>query len=85
MQAPMNDRDTIRRFIIANFLFGDGHALKDDTLFLESGVIDSTGLLEVILFIETTFGISVQDHELLPDNLNSIDNLVRFIAAKKSA
>jgi len=74
----------ISEFIVNNFLFGDGSSLKNDTSFLENGIIDSTGILEVITFIEETFDIKVEDNELLPENLDSIDNLVRFIQIKKN-
>jgi acyl carrier protein len=75
--------DQIRNYIVSNFLFGDGGRLAGDTPFLESGIVDSTGLLEIIGFLETTFNITIEDHELLPANLNSIENIVRFIREKK--
>jgi acyl carrier protein len=75
--------DQIRDFVVKNFLFGDGSKLTGATLFLETGIVDSTGLLEVIEFLETTFSISIEDHELLPANLNSLDNIVRFVGEKK--
>jgi acyl carrier protein len=75
--------DQIRDFVVHNFLFGDADKLNDNTPFLENGVVDSTGLLEVIEFLETTFDITIEDHELLPVNLNSIENIVRFIKEKK--
>jgi acyl carrier protein len=76
--------DQIRDFIVKNFLFGDaGGKLSANTPFLESGIVDSTGILEIIEFLETTFNISIDDHELLPANLNSIENIMRFIQEKK--
>ena len=81
----MDFREQIRNFIVSNFLFGDGSTLKDDTQFLENGVVDSTGLLEVIQFIEGAFAVTVEDHELLPVNLNSVNNIVRFLEAKNAA
>jgi acyl carrier protein len=78
------ERDaTIRKFIVDNFLFGDESKLSsNDTTFLNNGIIDSTGMLEVINFIEETFGIKVEDNELLPENLDSLSNLDRFIGLK---
>ncbi len=76
--------EQIKQFIINNFLFGDASRLTEDTSFLDSGIIDSTGILEVITFLEDTFGITVNDDELLPENLDSINNLVRFIKTKKN-
>ena len=72
----------VRAFIIDSFLFGDADDLTDDTSFLEEGVIDSTGILELITFIEDTFTISVDDEELIPENLDSITNVAAFLTAK---
>lgn len=74
----------IRRFIVDNFLFGrDDGSLKIDTSFLEAGVIDSTGVLELVVFIEETYGIQVEDEELVPENLDSIENLAHFVSGKR--
>jgi acyl carrier protein len=76
--------DQIRGFLAANFYITDAEALKDDTSLIDRGVIDSTGVLEVIGFIEETFGITVEDNELLPENLDSIQGIARFVTRKKS-
>jgi acyl carrier protein len=74
----------IRDFIVGNFLFGqEGHGFTDDQSFLESGIIDSTGLLELVSFLEQRYGISVADNELLPENLDSLRNLSRFVTRKR--
>ena len=74
----------IRAFIVSNFLFGqEGSGLVDDQSFLESGVIDSTGLLELVSFIEEHYGISVGDRELVPENLDSLRNISQFVARKR--
>jgi len=79
----MDVRAVIRQFLQDNFLFSEqGTDVEDTTSFLESGVVDSTGMLEVIEFVEEKFGISVEDDELVPENLDSIDNLVRFLQRK---
>jgi acyl carrier protein len=76
----------IREFVITNFLFGqDGAKLRDDESFLEGGIIDSTGVLELVGFLEQQFDISVGDRELLPENLDSVDNAARFVARKLEA
>lgn len=80
----MNLSEQIREFIINDFLFGDQGELTNDTSFLDSGIIDSTGILEVITFLEETFEISVNDDELLPENLDTVNNIVRFIVQKKN-
>lgn len=84
----MNERisQDIREFIVANFLFGQGaDGLSDDQSFLENGIIDSTGVLELVAFLEQQFGISVADRELLPENLDSISNATRFVVRKTEA
>jgi acyl carrier protein len=74
----------IRNFIVENFLFGNREKLPgDDDSFLQKGLIDSTGILEVISFIEEKFGISVEDDELVPENLDSIRFLTDFIGRKR--
>lgn len=76
-------RDAIRSFITTNFYVPDPQAIKDDTSFLTAGIVDSTGVMEVVSFVEATFSITVADSELLPENLDSIGGLVRFVARKK--
>ena len=74
----------IREFINDNFLFGQGaDGLNREDSFLDQGIIDSTGVLELVSFIEDSFAIKIADSELVPQNLDSIDNLVRFIERKQ--
>jgi len=73
----------LRQFIIDNFLFGDADGLADDTSFLEEGIIDSTGMLELITFLEEKFLIQLDDEELTPENLDSINNLMTFLSKKE--
>lgn len=75
-------KDKIRAFIIDNYLFGDDEGLEDKTSFLDEGIVDSTGILELIEFITTEFSITVEDDELVPENLDSIDNVTAFIGRK---
>jgi acyl carrier protein len=73
----------IKTFIVSNFLFGqEGDKLTPDQSFLEGGIIDSTGLLELVAFVEQRYGIAVADRELVPDNLDSLSNISRFVASK---
>jgi acyl carrier protein len=73
----------VRKYIAANFLFDDATtALTADTSFLASGIIDSTGILEVISFLEERFGITVADDEILPENLDSIGKIEAFVLRK---
>jgi acyl carrier protein len=74
----------IRAFIVANFLFGqEGNGFSEDASFLETGIIDSTGLLELVAFVEQQYGIAIADRELLPENLDSLKNLSQFIIRKR--
>jgi acyl carrier protein len=80
MSASIHDR--IREFIVQNFLFGQSEELAADTSFLEAGIIDSTGVLELVGFLETTFQITVGDEDLVPANLDSLAAAVRFVERK---
>ena len=73
----------LRQFIVENFLFGkqDTPLANGDSL-LELGIIDSTGVLELVSFLEQKYGFTIQDEELVPENLDSIDRLVRFVTRK---
>ena len=72
----------VREFIIENYLFGDGDTLAEDTSFLESGIIDSTGILELIFFLEETFDMKIEDDELVPENMDSLKNISQFMERK---
>ena len=72
----------IREFVIANFLFGKGEDLSDDESLLDNGVIDSTGVLELVSYLQDRFDIHVEDDEIIPANLDSIHNLVDYIGRK---
>lgn len=79
-------RAAIRAFILETFFVSDeGETLDDAVSFLENGIVDSTGMLEVIEFLEESFALTVEDDELVPENLDSIDNLTRFVERKRSA
>jgi acyl carrier protein len=73
----------VRRFISENFLFrDDGEAVAHDASLLDAGIIDSTGVLELVCFLETTFGIEVSDEEMLPENLDSIRAISSYVGRK---
>lgn len=76
---------TVREFIAENFLFRADAEVSNDQSLLESGVIDSTGVLELIAFLETTYGITVADEEIVPENLDSIDNMTSYLTSKLAA
>lgn len=75
----------VRDFIAQNFYVPDPTALSGDASLVEEGILDSTGVLELAAFLETKFKIKVDDSELLPSNLDSIDRVVQFIARKRAA
>jgi len=84
--AVADVEEEVRQFIVDNFLFGeDAASLDGRTSFLEQGIIDSTGVLELVSFVETTYGVTVADEELIPDHLDSIDSLTAFIIRKLNA
>lgn len=76
-------RDKIRTFLVENFLaLGDATELDDGESLLEMGIIDSTGVLELVGFLEQTFGLGVQDQEVVPENLDTVDNVVTYVVGK---
>lgn len=79
----MEIKKQVRAFVTSNFYVADPAALEDEASLLDRGIIDSTGVLEVISYIEDTFGITVEDSEMLPDNLDSIERIANFVARKK--
>lgn len=75
----------LRQFITENFLFGaDDSSISDDDSFLEKGIIDSTGVLELVVFLEKRYAIRVRDQDLIPENLDSITNLVNFVQSRRA-
>ncbi|MEW8658573.1 MAG: acyl carrier protein [Candidatus Thiodiazotropha endolucinida] len=80
----MSTEATIRNYILENYLFTeDQSALHSADSFLDKGILDSTGILEVIYFLEDEFGIKVEDTEMVPENLDSVNNIVAFIGRKR--
>ena len=77
--------NSVREFIAENFLFRADAQVSNTQSLLESGVIDSTGVLELIAFLEQTYGITVADEEIVPENLDSIDNMTSYLSIKLAA
>ncbi|HEY6528127.1 MAG TPA: acyl carrier protein [Cellvibrionaceae bacterium] len=76
-------REQLRQFILNNYLFTDEQsALADDASFLDNGILDSMGILELIDFLDEGFNIKVAGDELVPENLDSINSVLKFLAAK---
>lgn len=77
--------ERVKAFIMSNFLFdAEGNQLDNTASFLDQGIIDSTGVLELVEWIEEQYGFSVEDEELIPENLDSVVNLAAFITRKRS-
>ena len=79
-------RDAVKDFVIENFLFGDAsQVLADTDSLIENGIIDSTGILELVAFIEGRYGVTVADADIVPANLDSLARITAFIASKTAA
>jgi acyl carrier protein len=79
----MSIETLIRGYILENFLFTtDNGQLQDNASFLEEGIVDSTGVLELVMFVEETFSITVEDEEILPENFDSVQKLARYARLK---
>jgi acyl carrier protein len=78
-------KQELRAFIVSNYLFGQPADFSDDDSLQEKGIIDSTGVLELVAWLEDTYRIRIGDNELLPENLDSINRLARFVERKKLA
>jgi acyl carrier protein len=73
----------IRNYVLENFLFtADNGQLQDNASFLEEGIVDSTGVLELVMFVEETFSITVDDDEIVPENFDSVQQLARYTRLK---
>ena len=75
----------VRAFIVENFLFGAEREFCPDDSFLQTGLVDSTGILEMVQFIEQTYGFEIADEEMIPENLDSLQNVAAFVVSKRPA
>jgi acyl carrier protein len=81
--SVMQIQPQIRQYLAENFLFSDnGYELEDEASFLEEGIVDSTGVLELVMFVEETFGITVQDEEIVPQNFDSVSQVAAYVQRK---
>ncbi|NLF01427.1 MAG: acyl carrier protein [Anaerolineales bacterium] len=79
----MSTEALIRQYILENCLFtNDETRLKNTDSFLEEGIVDSTGILELLMFVEETFGIQADDEEVVPENFDSVEKLTRYVNSK---
>lgn len=77
-----NYKEQLKNFIVDNFLFGDGKKLKEDTDFFREGIVDSTGMIELVGFIESEFPIRVEDDELVVSNFSTLNNVTSYLQRK---
>jgi acyl carrier protein len=83
MEASVSDiKDRVRQFIMNTFYVPDPAQVTDTVSFLETGIVDSTGVLEIIAFLQTEFGVVVEDQEILPENLDSVSRIVAYVKRK---
>jgi acyl carrier protein len=80
----MSLKEEIRAFVVDNFLFGEDGGLQDDSSFLEDGIVDSTGIMQLVSFLQEEYLVAIEDQELIPDNLDSIQKVAAFIEGKRA-
>ena len=83
MSTPNNVSSEVRKFVTTNFYVAEPSSLRDEDSLLDKGIIDSTGVIELIGFLEETFGIKVEDAEMVPENLDSIARMAAFVQRKR--
>lgn len=81
----MTETAIIKNFIVENFLYGEDNGFTNDASLLDFGIVDSTGILQIITYVEKEFGIRVGDDEVLPENFDSIIKICTYIGKKQSA
>ncbi|MCU0508284.1 MAG: acyl carrier protein [Anaerolineae bacterium] len=80
----MNVEAIIRAYIAENILFsGNGYPYRDDASFLDGGIIDSANVMELVMFVEEKFGLSVEDTDIVPDNFDSVRLLAAYVRRKQ--
>ena len=79
----MSLKEEIRNFVVENFLFGDAGGLTDDSSFIRDGIVDSTGILQLVEHLQEQYLITVSDEELTPENLDSVGRVAAFVAGKR--
>ncbi|MBJ6800998.1 acyl carrier protein [Geomonas propionica] len=79
----MDLKDEIRSFVVDNFLFGDAEGLTDDSSFIREGIVDSTGILQLVAYLQERYQVAVADEELIPENLDSVQRVATFVEGKR--
>jgi acyl carrier protein len=81
----MTVQECLRRFVLEYFYVSDPDELTDDVSLIDSGYVDSTGMMEIILFVEGEYDIHIADNETIPENLESLSRIAAFVARKQAA
>ena len=82
----MTIKEQLKDYIARNLLFSDnGFKYDDDDSFLEEGIVDSIGVLELVAFVDESFGVEVEDHEVTPDNFDSVNKLTAYVQRKQTS
>ena len=81
----MSYSSIVREFIVENFLFGENEQLDDQVSFFDSGIVDSTGILEIVTFLEERFDVKIEDTELIPENFSSISTIDQYLQNNQPA
>ena len=82
----MTIKEQLKDYIARNLLFSDnGFKYDDDASFLEEGIVDSIGVLELVAFVDESFGVEVEDHEVTPDNFDSVNKLAAYVHSKQNS
>jgi len=78
-------QETLRTYIAENILYSNkGYTYPDEASFLENGIVDSMNIMEIVMYVEETFGVQADDREIIPDNFDSIASLAAFIEKKRA-
>jgi acyl carrier protein len=83
MQATTDIKQTVRQFLLDNFVMGGKVTIADDTSFMKGHILDSTGFIELITFVEDTYGVKVEDEEMIPSNFDSLNNIEGYVGRKR--
>jgi acyl carrier protein len=81
----MTVQERVRGFVLESFYVSDPAELTDEVSLIDSGIVDSTGMLEIILFLEGEYGFHVEDHETIPENLETLSRIAAYVDRKRSA
>jgi acyl carrier protein len=83
MQATTDIKQTVRQFLLDNFVMGGKVTIAEDTSFMKGHILDSTGFIELITFVEDTYGVKVEDEEMIPSNFDSLNNIEGYVGRKR--